>query len=500
MSATQADADTPPLVEVVHGALAAAWRRRRVILVPALALPIVGFGIGLVAPRTYEAKMSLIVQDIGRASPDLQDISVSTDLKNRIDSLKALLASKRVLLAVAGDMHFVGAGATDKERDLVVDKLARSVEVNLVGTDMLQFSYRASSPHGMSATLNRIAQRFMESVLAPEASGSTESVSFLKRQLDAAEGQLADAEDKVGEFKGRNVQQLPDQRGSAVARLATLRDQLADHESQLAGARGEFEGLRSRIAATDPVVGRLEQDIVSATSELANLKARYTESYSGVQAAERRLDHLEEMRRTVLARASDRAAGDAAHKPGEPDQAYMDKLWNMAATTPEGHGADGDGAPMLVSQVVALQAAKGKVDQLRAETENIRQAVATIERQLASSGQIERELRELERDLDTKTNLVAEMSKRYERAQVSSDLTRYQAPDRVKVVDPPSDPDVPLHPVTLLFTLAGIFGGLAFGIGLAVAMEIVDPAIRRTRDMARVAGAPVLARLGPLAP
>lgn len=476
-----------PLLEVVAAAMAATWRRRKVIAVPLLVLPVVGLAIGMVAPRSYETRMTLLVQDAGRALPNIQDMAVGTNLKDRMEALRAILASRRVMLGVAQDIGLLPADADRPRQDAVVRSLAQAVNVQLIGTEVLEFTYRAPYPQGMSVVLNRVGQRFVEAVLAPGDSSTRDSVEFLKRQLDAASTQLTAAETALGDYRGRNVQQLPEQRGANVTRLAQVRDALNDHQVRLAGAESEFASLRSRLVQTDPMVGRLEQDIVAATSEVANLRSRYTPEHSSVQAAERRLRHLEEMRRDML---------QAARAPavGEDD---LDRLWNMAATIPTGK-PDGEQAPMLVSQVVLLQQARGKVEQLRAETENLRTTVAEIERRLASSGEVERRLRELERDLATKSDLVGELNKRYERARVTNDFSRYQAPDRVKVLDQPVDPTAPMRPITLLFTLAGIAGGLLLGTGLAAALEATDPTVRRAREMERISGVRVLARVPPL--
>jgi uncharacterized protein involved in exopolysaccharide biosynthesis len=519
-------------MEAAHAVLAAGWRRRRIIAVPMVMLPVLGYGISLTAPQTFEAKMSLIVEDLRRVSPTTEDMEVASMLKDRMEALKAVLGSRRVLLGVAEDIGLLKPNAPREAQDDVVWALSQAVRVDLIGSDLLQFTYRAPYAKGMAVTLNRISARFMERVMGPEETSARDSAEFLKRQLDEAEKSLAATENSLGGFRARNVQQLPEQRNASVARLATLRESLGDHEIRLAGAQSEFVGLRARLVQTDPVIGRLEQDIVAATSELANLRARYTGEHSSVQAAERKLSRLEETRLGILrggdpaqpatvaavdsapaapaqagsaqATAADGAApahpAVAATEPGgQVSQADMDRLWNMAASTPAGHTADGESAtPLLVSQVATLQAAKGRIDQILAETNNLRAVIADIEKRLSSSGDVERQMHELEHELLTRTEAVADLHKRYEKARVANDLTRYQAPERVKVVDQPIDPLYPMRPYRLLFTAGGLLGGIAFGFGIAAIGEMADPAVRRMRDMERISGVSVLARIPPI--
>jgi uncharacterized protein involved in exopolysaccharide biosynthesis len=259
---------------------------------------------------------------------------------------------------------------------------------------------------------------------------------------------------------------------------------LAEREVRLAGAEGEIAAMRERLVQTDPVIGRLEADIVAANAELALLRARYTSAHSRVQAAERRLERLEEERGTLL-RAATRA------RPAD-----VGRLWNLAAVT----AGLGDGSqPLLVSQVGALEAARTRVEQLRAETANLRASAAELSQRVAASGEVERGLRALERDVSVKAELVQALRRRFEQARVTADLAEQQAPERIKVIDRPVQPSAPTRPMPMLFAIAGLLGGLALGVGLAALLEIADTSVRRIRDLEALTGMPVLARLPRLA-
>lgn len=67
--------------------LNAAWRQRYVIMVPILILPFVGFGVSKLAPTKYDAHTSMLIQETAKMNPFLEDIAVSTMLKDRISAL-----------------------------------------------------------------------------------------------------------------------------------------------------------------------------------------------------------------------------------------------------------------------------------------------------------------------------------------------------------------------------------------------------------------------------
>jgi polysaccharide chain length determinant protein (PEP-CTERM system associated) len=469
---------------VLHSLLAAAWRRRYVIILPILILPVLGFVLGGLLPRSYETRMSVLVQEPGRFNPFLEDLSVRSNLRDRMEGLRALLTSRHILQGVAEDLGMLAAGAGEGEQSRAVASLASAVSVQLIGQEMVELRYRARRPEGMDRVLARIGERFIERVRGPEDSSLRSSVGFLERQLLDAQGSLDVAETALSSFKSRHAAQLPEMRSANLQRLAQLREQLAEREVRLAGVEGEVGTLSTRLLETDPVLGRIEQDIVAAMGELAQLRSRYTEEHSRVQAAQRRMERLEEERASILAAARNARPLDDA------------RLWNLAATAnPRGEG----GQPLLIAQVGVLEASRARLGLLRAETADLRRSSGELAAQIASSGEVERELRGLEREVAVNAELTQQLRRRFETARVTADLARQQAPERIKVIDRPYEPTQPTKPMTLIFALAGLAAGIGLGIGLAALLDLMDSTIRKIREAEKTTGLPVLARIPHLA-
>jgi polysaccharide chain length determinant protein (PEP-CTERM system associated) len=468
----------PPLSEIFHALLAAGWRRRYLIIVPLLILPVLGGLVGSFVPHSYETRMSVLVQEPGRFNPFLEDLSVRSNLRDRMDGLRALLTSRHVLLSVAEDLGLVQPGASESEQSRAVSSLSSSVSVQLIGQEMVELRYRARRPEGMDRVLAQIGQRFIERVRGPEDASLRDSVTFLGNQIHDAQAALNQAEQALSTFKSRFAAQLPDMRAANLQRLAQMREQLAEREVRLAGAEAEIASISSRLLQTDPVIGRLEQDIVAARGELALLRSRYTDAHSRVQAALMRAESLEQERDSQVART-----GIAM------DDTRLRNIASVSATR-------GDGPqPLLVSQVAILDQARARLGQLRGETESLRTAAADLARHVANSGEVERELRGLERDVAVQADLTQQLRRRFETARVTADLARQQAPERIKVIDRPFEPTAPIKPMTIIFALAGIAAGLALGIGLAALFDLMDGSLRGIRATEKLLGVPVLARL-----
>ena len=162
--------------------LAAAWRRRYVILLPILVLPPVGFFLGSMAPRSYETRMTVLIQDPAKFNPFLEDFSVKTNLKERTEGLRALLMSRHVLGQVAEDLQMVPPEATEARQSTAVAELAAGLSVTLLGQEMVEMHYRARTLEGMDRTLGQIGTRFIEKVRGPEDSSIRDSFRFPEGQ------------------------------------------------------------------------------------------------------------------------------------------------------------------------------------------------------------------------------------------------------------------------------------------------------------------------------
>ncbi|MGL4418453.1 MAG: GNVR domain-containing protein, partial [Plesiomonas shigelloides] len=107
----------------------------------------------------------------------------------------------------------------------------------------------------------------------------------------------------------------------------------------------------------------------------------------------------------------------------------------------------------------------------------------------------ERQMSELERNLQVQRELYQDLLTRYKKAQVTGALGQFEKGDRVKVIDPPFIPTSPSTPPLIVFILAGIVAGLGIGIGFAVIAEITDSTVQRSDKLTMLIGAPVLIRI-----
>jgi polysaccharide chain length determinant protein (PEP-CTERM system associated) len=458
-----------------------AWRRRYLIAIPIVVVPMLALLVGFISPKKYTSYTTVLIEEAAKQNPFLEDFTVATNLKGRMEALNALLHSRHILASVASKQGMINDDTSAEEREAVISKLSRSLTAQLVGEDLIKVSLVSNSPDGMRELLWAVTSRYIERVIAPQRSAITKSEDFLVEEIDKRQKNLLDTEQKLAGYKSRFASELPNLHASNVNRLSQVREVLAERKITLDGAQAARDSLRKRLSRTNPVVGRVEEAIVQGLSDLAVLRARYTDKHTLVQAAVRKLRSLEKERAKALQTVKELTSED------------LERLWNRAST--QTSPIEKMVQPLLVSQLQNLQESESTVNGLLVEVVGLENELNDLERSVTAFGEHDRRLKEFDREITVKRKTFDELVERYEKAQVMGALGRSEERERVKIIDPPFTPEWPTNPSLLLFFVAGVFGGLMLGIGLAVAVELLDTTLWRRDSLATLVGVPVLTRI-----
>ena len=349
-----------------------------------------------------------------------------------------------------------------------------------MGNDLVAFRMRGDNGKGMADTLNALSKRFVDRLLAPERSSITDSQIFLQQELDERLSRLNTVQETYAAFKQKNRERLPSLEVTLVTRIAALEQRLSDNRMQLQASKVELGDMRQRLIGTNPVIGRIEEDIMRSTRRLGELRSRYTEEHSSVLGEIRTLHRLEAEREALMASAS--AMKDAD----------LDRLWNLAASSlaPE----DGKAPALLVSQMSKLQETNSAFLRLQEETAALEKELDSLHNAIAETGPVMQEQKRLEESIRLAQESYDAIAKRFDNAQITGALGEFEAPERIKIIEAPSDPVVPVTPGSLLFALAGIVAGILAGAGLAGAAEVLDTRLRSRNQFETATSVPVIAR------
>jgi polysaccharide chain length determinant protein (PEP-CTERM system associated) len=461
--------------------LAAAWRRRYLIAIPVLLMPIIGGFVGLLTPKKYETYTTILIQEAAKQNPFLKDLTVETLLGERMAALQALLHSRHILGSVAQKIGLIDKDTPGEEVTRKIAKLSSSLSAKLVGDDLVKISFESEDPSKMAEILGLVSIRFVERIVAPQRSSIVDSEKFLDAELKRRKADLEKSEQRQAEYKSKFASELPELHVSNVMRLGKLRETTAARRTELEGARASWNDLKERLFKTNPVVGKIEERIVEVLSELTVLRSRYTDSHTMVQAVLRKLNSLRDERSKTLSASRQLQDGD------------LERLWNMAANQ-IGDLQNGQ-QPLLISQLERLQESETRVSNLTKQLESLDAEMIQLQAKVTGFGKHERRLGELARDTSVNKKIYEDLAERHQMARLTGALGKAEEKERIKLIDPPFVPTSPSNLPLWLYLILGVVSGGAMGVGLAVLAEIMDLTIRYRRQFEKITGIPVLTRL-----
>lgn len=464
----------------IHHIIAAAWRRRYTIVLPIIIMPFIAVLIGTMAHKTYQNHTTLLVQETSRMNPFLEDFSVSTQLKERMTALKALLHSRHVLSSVIEEINPDRSESASTETEIA--RLSGKLSVQLIGSDMVKIAYKDSNPSEMKRTLEVVSKHFLTKLLAPEKSSIGASEDFLKSQLERHHLALITAENKLSKFKTENIARLPEQYQYNVKTLRELSALKEEKLASLAGAKAALKSLSTQLLKTNPMVSSVEETIMNRSAQLAILKSKYTDSHSKVITLTKELRRLESQRDGILKETKSLANID------------IEKLWQLATNLSDQQEGSTQ-RPLLVSQLEAIEQAKSRYQQLEQELVHVSNRVDQLTANLEKFGPTEQKLNELQRDIVTNKQVYNDLLKRYEMAKVTGALGRFEEDERIKIIDRPFIPMTSMNPPLVVYLIAGVFGGLMLGLCAAFLLEVSNTRIVKREVVESILGVPVITRL-----
>jgi hypothetical protein len=422
------------LPELLHIVIDAAWRRRYLLLIPILLSSVLGIIAAYTLPRTYVARSLLLLQE----SPDglmagRGELTPQDSASSRIGGLQALLKSERVILTIMRDLDRLGLSPPGAERmgqSHRIRDLQSAIQLEVAGNDFLEFRLRGNDPAGMGRRLEVITTRFLESMIAPEQN----TLSAPQMLMDRRKAALELAETNLADFKVKN------------------------------------ERVQARAESDAMMLGRTDVELRTSVAE--------REKTANEVVAGR-------------ARLGDRLAAD---EPLDAQVARAQGRLERFEATGAGESAELRSARVHLAQLTAYRAAV--LDLTRYDQDIARLVVQrdAQERALRESRALVEQERKLETALAESRQSYQVFERRFGPSITSGALQILRAPERIKVIDYPKDPELPLLGRATIVLVSLLIGCLLAG-GLAALMELIDVSVRRPDQMVSLSGERVFTRL-----
>ena len=458
------------LYEQVRIAIHQVWRRRWLALAVAWGLCLVGWLVVALIPNTYESKARVFVQ-MQSILPNQVGITAQ-EREGDLNRVKQTLTSSENLAKVVRRTELNNLVAGERDLAVQVAGLREAIKVTAQPDNMFEISATAKvsgfsnrqNAKLSAAIVQGLLDIFVEQNLVGDRDEANQSLAFLDQQLKAREKQLQEAEQRRVEFEQRFLGLLPGE-GSIGARMGAARTELAGIEQQLMQAQSSLSAMRSQLAATPQSMPGLAGDAGGgARGQLALLEGQLAQA-----AAQGWTDsHPDVVRlKTQIARLRPLAAREPAGSGTMPNPSWV----SLRAMVAEKEGQ--------------VQAAATRKAQLQAD-------LAQLGNRQASEPGVAAEQERLNRDYDVLKRQYDKLLEDRDQVRLRSDVRSQTDAVKFKLIDPPSQPSVPLTPNRPLLLTLILLAGLGAGAGTAYVLGQIQTTFPTQTRLAEATGLPVL--------
>ena len=473
-------------------------RRHMQFLIPLFLGWAVVWGASWVLPPKYLSSTLILVEQ-PTMPKDYVTPNVNDDLQERMQSITQQILSRTRLLHIIDQFSLYDSPHSQRSADQKVDRMRKDIAIDLVRDERNQItafnvSYSSSDPRIAQQVTSELTNLFINENLEVRQQQSEDTTSFLQSQLETARKTLSAQEEQIREFKGQHVGELPAQVGSNLQILAGLQSQLQNEEDALNTAKqqrvyletlvNQYRSLQGtpKTAGGTAMVGlpAIDAELEKLRAQLTDLSSHYTDRHPDVRKLKEQIAETERTRDHIIAALKAKASA-----PPDP---------NAESTTSDPPDMRDPSSPMVQLQG-QLQSNRVEVANRERSVVDLKTKVVDYQARLNQEPVREQQLSDLTRGYEqSKANYDDLLKKKNESAMATS-MELLQQGERFRIIDPPSLPVKPNFPNRLKFCAIGLGMGLALGVVVAGAFEMMDDRIHGEKELQKLLPVAVISEI-----
>jgi polysaccharide biosynthesis transport protein len=471
-------------------------RRHMQFLIPLLLGFLAVWGASWVLPSRYRSSTLILVEQ-PTMPKDYVTPNVNDDLQDRLRSITQQILSRTRLLHIIDQLDLYAAHGHASPDDQV-ERMRKDIDIELVRdgegrVSAFNVSYLSQDPRTAQQVTSELTNLFISENLEVRQQQSEDTTKFLESQLETARKTLSDQEEKIREFKGEHVGQLPAQVGSNLQILAGLQSQLQAEEDSLNTAKQQRVYLQTLMSQYRSLQGSpktdggapvglpaLDAELDKLRAQLADLSSHYTDRHPDVRKVKEEIARTEKMRAQIVADLNAKASG------AQPD--------NTASAAPDAADMRDPSSPVAQLQG-QLQANRVEIANREQGVKELTAKITDYQARLNQEPVREQQLSDLTRGYDQSKANYDELLKKKNESAMATSMELLQQGERFRIIDPPSLPLKPDFPNRLKFCMIGLGVGLALGVVVAGSFEMMDDRIYDEKEFQKLLPVAVISEI-----
>lgn len=418
----------------------------------------------------YRASGTLIFETTSPSITDPFGQSSQTKLSNDVVLIKSDSLAKKVM--------------TDLQLPLDLDpkKLSENlVVVNPEKTDVIELSFTAEDPELAAEIVNAWIKNYLQLDRDQKVAQTRELANFLEKQIPESQKELEKTAEKIKDFKQNNrILDITAEAGSTIGIISNLDSQIAEIEAQIASQKSRRDslkkifpvdsqgGITSTFVNESPIVASLIKQIQEIKGVIEQEKIRLGNEHPQLITLEKKRDVLEEQL-----------------------QKYLQNV-NIQGNSPQTNAEDiyqpGSNQNILLAEYANLDR---EIASLEAKLKSLNQLIDNYRERVDTLPNLEFEQQQLQRELDARSDLLQNLIKNYQDAQIAINNTQ----GNIRSAEFASIPKEPTTNRALTYLIQGFLGGILAGSLVAYLLEKSDKSINNIEQIRHYFSYPVLGKI-----
>src|ERR1700744_869310 len=511
------------------------WRLRYPFALVTGVLALLTIVAGVVWPPTYRTGATILIEQ-QEIPQELVRSAITSFADQRVQIISQRVMTTMNLMSLIERYNLYPKIRETEPREVLLLKMRNDIALKMISADVIDprsgrptqatiafsISYQNRSPDLTLKVANDLTTLYMNENLASRTQMAEQTTAFFADEAAKQQARIIEIDKQLADYKQKHQDSLPELSQLNLQISDRTEAELRDAENRIANIDSQQVLLRAQLAQLNPTsqvysdtgqrVMGVEDRLKSLKSQLAGLRARYAPDHPDVVNIEREIAGREKEAKQKDG-TSDvvRRLGEAQAQLSRAQEKYtaehpdVVRLTHLVAELQKELAA----APAQEIRKIEEHAdnpvyiqVKGQLDALIGERQSadvkrneLQSKLDDYERRMAKAPAVERDFRELARELDSAQLKYQQIRAKQGDVQVSENLETQRKGERFTMIEPPLPPEKPVSPNRILILVMGFVSSLAAGLCAVLLRESSDPSVRGPGDLRRLLSVAPLAAI-----
>jgi polysaccharide chain length determinant protein (PEP-CTERM system associated) len=427
-----------------------------------------------ILPKVYEASSTIYIQRSKLVNPLTQGVGVANNWEEGLRTLRDSITSRTIISRVITKLNMDSGDTKSQKHEGLVNNVKKNILITVKGggdaANLFIISYRGSDPKNVKDVVNTLVEEYIAETLGFRRSDATGAFDFVQSQLAEYKTKLEESDTAIRAFRERYPDIVPQTETAVLTRMEAFQTQKIDADIKVQELMRRRDNLKRQLSGEKELTvafvtreGSPQARLSYLNNQLVLLSTKYTDNHPEIRKTKAEIEEV----RKQIAHAKAVPADTGSSETSTLNPIYQQLKEDLARTDAE-------------------------IDSLRARSTELSRQQQQAKNVLGGMPKEQEEWTKLQRDRTVYQHIYDDLLNKLETARISKDLEFTDKGTTFKVVDAASLPGSPVEPDRIKFILAGIFLGIAAGVGTVFIKDYLNHSFKDEESVEESLKLPVL--------